>query len=340
MLARRKNPTTRPNNVTSHPGSSQDAPENRRDKVKRALNNRSRLDAIRRSGLLESTSPIPAFNRAARIAARALRTGVAQVNVLTDRVKLPIAVYTEPGEEEELWRARRRSGNTYCKYVIWTRAPFVVEDASTDELVRATHATRDLEIGAYLAVPIHGPAEGESSPPVLGTVCVMSREPRAWSESDIETLTDIAAGISDEIAYRIRSRDEVRAAENQTIRLLESVPGGMLATDARGVITYANASALRMLGYTAEELVGRDQHAIIHHSHPDGSRYNESDCPNYLARIEGRAYRALGDTLWKSDGSSLKADSVMTPIFDRGEVVGSVLTFEEASTQCQHCSTP
>jgi PAS domain S-box-containing protein len=340
MLARKSIPTTRPNNVTFHPGSSQDAPENRRDKVKRALNNRSRLDAILRSGLLDTTAPIPALNRAARIAARALRVNVAQVNVLTDKVKLPIAVYTEPGEEDELWRQRRRSGNTYCKYVIWTRAPFVVEDSSTDALVRATHATRDLEIGAYLAVPIHGPAEDESPPPVLGTVCVMSREPRAWSQSDIETLTDIAAGVSDEIAYRIRSRDEVRAAENQTIRLLESVPSGMLATDAGGVITYANASALRLLGYTAEELIGRDQHAIIHHSHPDGSRYNESDCPNYLARIEGRAYRAAGDTIWKSDGSPLLVDSTMTPVVDRGEIVGSVLTFEEASTQCERCSTP
>lgn len=318
--------------MTSYQDSLEEAPENRRDKIKRALNNRMRLEAIRRSGLLESENTIPALDRAARIAARALRTGVAQVSVLTDRVKLPIAVHTEPGEDAEIWRTRRRAGNTYCKYVVWTKEPFVVDDASTHELVRTSHATRDLEIGAYLGVPIHGSAGGDARAEVLGTLCVVDREPRAWSATDIEMLTDIAASVSDEIEYRMRSREEIRAAEQQTIRLLDSVGTAILATDASGVITYANAAALRMLGYTAEELIGKDQHGIIHHSHRDGSRYNESDCPNYLARTEGRVHSAVDDTFWTHDGSPLIVDSTMTPIFDRGEVVGTVITFSLTSS--------
>ena len=319
--------------MTSPPDSTPDAPENRRDKIKRAITNRIRLDAVRRSGLLESAHAIPALNRAARIAARALHAKVAQVSVLTERVKLPVAVHTEPGEDNAMWRKPRRVGNTYCKHVVWTRKPFVVNDSFTHELVRTAHATRELGIAAYLAVPIHGPAEGGEEVPVLGTLCVVDREPREWSANDVETLTDIAASVSDEIEYRMRSRDEIRAAKLQSVRLLDAVGTGMLATDAKGVTTFANAAALRMLGYTVDELIGKDQHAIIHHSHRDGSRYNESDCPNYRARVEGRVYRAMADTFWMSDGSALVVDSIMTPIFDRGEVVATLLTFEDVSTR-------
>lgn len=299
----------------------------------RALKGRTRLEAVRRSGLLENAHTIPALNRAARLAARALHAPVGQVNVLTDQFQLPVAVHTEPQEDNQRWRRERRAGSTYCKYVVLGQAPFVVDEASTNRLVRNSRATRELGIVAYLAVPIYSAATPEIPASVLGTLCVIDRVPRSWTSADVEVMTDIAANVTEEIEYRLRSRDEVRAAKQQTMRLLESVDTCILATDANGVTTYANTAALRVLCYTSEELIGHDQHALIHHSHPDGSRYNESDCPNYLARVEGRELRSANDTFWKSDGSPLAVDVVMTPLIDRGEVVGTVLTFEDVSAR-------
>ncbi|MEO8336444.1 MAG: GAF domain-containing protein [bacterium] len=311
------------------PDESPDVPETHRDRIKRALKGRTRLEMIRRSGLLEGETSIPALDRAVRIAARALHAKVAQVNILTDRVMLPLAVHTEPDEDSETWRMRRGAGNSYCKYVVWGRKPFIVGDASSNKYVRNSHATRELGIVAYLGVPILGPAADKTKAPVLGTLCVVDRVQREWTTADLETLADIAASVSDEIEYRVRSRAEARAAKRQTHRLLENIGIGLLSTDATGVTTYANKAALDMLGYSAEDLIGHDQHAIIHHSLPDGSRYHEAACPNYHARIQGRAFRSPSDTFWKSDGSSIVVDSLMTPVFDRGEVVGTVLTFED-----------
>jgi PAS domain S-box-containing protein len=322
--------------VTSQPERPPDeseAPETHRDKIKRALKGRTRLEMIRRSELLEAGDSIPALVRAARIAARALRAKVAQVNILTDRLLLPIAVHTEPDEDHEAWRMRRRAGNSYCKYVVWSRAPFSVGDAAKNRYVRNSHATRELGIVSYLGVPILGPADDKSTAPVLGTLCVVDRVQREWTAADIEILTDIAAGVSDEIEYRLHSRTEVRAAKRQTLRLLDNVGIGVLATDALGVITYANPAAFRMLGYGAEELIGHDQHGLIHHTHPDGSRYHEASCPNCHARLEGRTHRSSSDTFWSSDGSPITVDTLMTSVFDRGEVVGTVLTFEDVSAQ-------
>ncbi|MEO5816150.1 MAG: PAS domain-containing protein [Gemmatimonadaceae bacterium] len=319
--------------MTTQPDWAADAPQTHRDKIKRALNGRLRLEVIRRSGLLEAAGSVPALNRAARIAARALNAPVAQVNILTERAMVPVAVHTEPSEDSETWRTRRRSGNSYCKYVVWKRVPFIVGDAADNPYVRNSHATRELGIVSYLAVPIFGPALDTAKLPVLGTLCVVDRVQREWTAKDLETLTDVAASVSDEIEYRVRARDEVRAASQQTMRLLENVEIGVLATDASGVTTYANPAALRMLGHTAEDLIGHDQHALIHHSHPDGSRFNEAVCANYVARHAGHSFRSASDTFWKSDGSAILVDSLMTPVFDRGEVVGSVLTFEDVSAR-------
>ena len=86
--------------------------------------------------------------------------------------------------------------------VVWSRESFRVDDSRTHALVRLSHATRDLGIVAYLGVPIHGPAVGaRGAPPVIGTLCVIDYVPRTWTPTDLETLTDLAAGVSEEIAY-------------------------------------------------------------------------------------------------------------------------------------------
>ena len=305
--------------------------EAQRERVKRALKSRARQEALVRSRLLEDAHVIPAFERAARIAARALRAPVAQVNVLSDRVQVPLAVYTERAEDAELWWARRRAGGSYCKYVVWSKEMFRVDDAREHALVRLSHATRDLGIVAYLGAPVFGTVVGSAAPPVIGTLCVIDHVPRTWSQNDLDTLQDLATGVSEEIAYRVRTHAEVQAAERQAVRVLESAGAAILSTDAKGVTTYANATALRMLGYTADELIGRDQHAVIHHSRLDGSRYPESECPNYVARTEGRSAHSINDTFWKIDGTPITVDSTMTPIRDRGDVIGTVMTFHDVS---------
>lgn len=306
-----------------------DASELHRDKVRRALRNRARLDAIERTGLLESALEIPPLTRAVRLAAKALRAPIAQVNVLTDKLFVPIAAYSEGNAETALWSMRRHVGNSYCKYVVWTRQPFQVDDAREHALVRHSHATRELGISAYLAVPIHAPASGTSERPIVGTLCVVDHAPREWSADDLLTLTDMSTGISDLIAARMRVHAQVKAVEQQAERVLDAVGVAVLATDARGVTTFANPEAARLLGFTIEEMTGRDQHALIHHTRPDGRRYPESECPNYRARKEGRSFHASNDTYWRSDGEPILVDSTMTPIFERGEVIGTVLTFSD-----------
>ena len=60
--------------------------------------------------------------------------------------------------------------------------------------------------------------------------------------------------------------------ENQL--LLKAVGEGIYGVNAEGKATFVNPAAERMLGWTADELVGKKIHPIMHHTHPDGGHYH------------------------------------------------------------------
>jgi PAS domain S-box-containing protein len=308
-----------------------EATEPHRDRIKRVLRNKRRLKAIELADLLDAARTMPPLNRAVRIAAHALKVPVAQINVLTEKTLVPIAVHADEGEDASLWEQTRQAGSSFCKFALWKRATFQVDDARENPVVRFAHATRELDIGSYLAVPIHAPVTDGGELAIIGTICAIDHRPRQWTADDIRTLSDIAHGISDFIAARIRARSEVRGVLRQLDRVLEAAGAGVLATDARGVMTYANPAAARLLGYTPEQLKGRDQHALLHHSRADGSRYLERDCVNYISRKAGKVCRITNDTFWRNDGTTITVDSTMTPIFERGELVGTVVSFVDVT---------
>jgi PAS domain S-box-containing protein len=304
-----------------------EATELHRDRIKRALRNKRRLRAIEQADVLDAAHTMPALNRAVRIVAHALRVPVVQLNVLTEKSLVPIAVYADGEDDDTTWKRERQAGSSYCKFVIWKQDIFQVDDARHDARVRQRHATRDLSIGAYLAVPIRVHGFEDREPPIIGTLCAIDHAPRRWTAQDLQVLTDIAAGTAEFIATRRQARSDARGVARLSDQVLEATAVGVLATDARGVMTYANPAATRMLGYTADEMHGRDQHALIHHSHPNGRKYQERSCINLMAMNEGRGCHTTNDTFWRLDGTPITVDSTMTPIFERGELVGTVLSF-------------
>lgn len=97
-------------------------------------------------------------------------------------------------------------------------------------------------------------------------------------EAEIQQETDIfqkAVGLAKENQRLARERkqaeEELKRANRQKELILNSVGEGIFGLDLEGNTTFANPAAEKILGYTEEELLGKPQHAIIHHSKPDGS---------------------------------------------------------------------
>jgi formate hydrogenlyase transcriptional activator len=117
--------------------------------------------------------------------------------------------------------------------------------------------------------------------------------------------------------------------ENQLI--LRAAGEGIYGVNAEGKTTFVNPAAERMLGWSAEQLVGKEIHSIVHHTHHDGRPYPHQDCPIYAAFRDGAVHQVDGEVFWRKDGSKVWVEYTSTPIRDRSMVVGAVIVFRDVS---------
>jgi PAS domain S-box-containing protein len=214
------------------------------------------------SSFLDSP-PEEAFDRLARLASRLLGTPVALVSfVAEDRVFFKSAIgLPEP------WASRRSTPLSYsfCRHVVGTGAPLVVEDARRHPLVRANPAVRELRWIAYAGVPL---TVGGT---VVGALGVVDALPRIWSPRDLALLADLAASVVTEIELRdVRRRSPrdngARAAPVPDSTALafdaSGLPMGLIQPDGRW--QRVNPALARLFQTTPEALVGCPAEAFTH----------------------------------------------------------------------------
>ncbi|MHB0995742.1 MAG: sensor histidine kinase [Elusimicrobiales bacterium] len=119
-----------------------------------------------------------------------------------------------------------------------------------------------------------------------------------------------------------------RELEEQTRLILMSSGEGIIGVDRAGLVTFVNAAAQRMLGWTAAALRGKPLHETIHYKKADGAPYPRGNCPMNRALVRGREAR-LEETLWRRDGSGLPVIYSSRPIRKDGRITGAVITFSD-----------
>jgi len=111
--------------------------------------------------------------------------------------------------------------------------------------------------------------------------------------------------------------------------ILSSAGDGIYGVDSDGLTTFVNPAAETMLGWRADELIGRPMHDLIHHHRSDGSIYPASDCPIYNAFRFAKVNRVDDEMFWRKDGRPLRVEYTSTPIIDGDEVEGAVIIFRD-----------
>lgn len=121
-------------------------------------------------------------------------------------------------------------------------------------------------------------------------------------------------------------------AEATTRLLLDAVSEGVYGADTEGRITFINPSALRMLGYErAEEALGRDNHALMHHTRPDGTPYPVEECLLRRAISHHETVRCDTEVFWRKDGASFDVSYAAAPVVRDGRLFGAVVTFMDVT---------
>lgn len=86
---------------------------------------------------------------------------------------------------------------SFCKLVTRTGEMLSVVDARMDPRVKDNPIIHEMGVIAYLGAPIFGPL-GEA----LGSLCVLDRVPRDWTENQRRALSDLADCVTDYIELR------------------------------------------------------------------------------------------------------------------------------------------
>ena len=171
-----------------------------------------------------------------------------------------------------------------------------------------------------------------------------------WESASISPIMDKKGEITHFVAVKEdtteskAAEEALRASEEKSRLLLESVGEGIFGVDLDGKVAFINPAANRMLSYGPEELIGKEIHGKIHHSHVDGSAYPKSECPMCLTHADGTDYHIADEVLWRKDGSSFPVEYTSVPIKKDEQVVGVVVTFmditerKKAEEEAEHAA--
>jgi PAS domain S-box-containing protein len=123
-----------------------------------------------------------------------------------------------------------------------------------------------------------------------------------------------------------KHNDQLR---HQNELLLNSVGEGIIGFDTDGKCTFINLAAAGMLGWKVEELIGKQQHSIFHHTKPDGNPYPLEERPIYSEFKDGNVHHIKDEVFWRKDGTGFPVDYTSTPVQENGQLIGAVVVFRD-----------
>lgn len=140
------------------------------------------------------------------------------------------------------------------------------------------------------------------------------------------------ASLNREIAERIQAETETKHIKRQMELILESAGEGIFGLDAEGNVTFVNKAACIMLGWSAEEMIGKSHHDLVHHSYKDGEKYPVDLCPIHQAYKDGKVHYGSDEIFWTKEGKGFPVEYTSTPIMEKKKLTGAVVVFRDLST--------
>ena len=132
------------------------------------------------------------------------------------------------------------------------------------------------------------------------------------------------------LAEQARAESALIDSESRQRVILEGLGEGVFGTDIHGICTFINPAALAMLGFSEDEVLGKNQHLLFHHHHPDGSDYPGTTCPVRLTALDGET-RRLREWFWRKNGDGFPIQLTVTPKLRNGVLSGTVVVFSDIS---------
>ena len=151
-----------------------------------------------------------------------------------------------------------------------------------------------------------------------------------WTWAGIHAFFVLWAAVGSVIAWRFNEK-----AFAQSKLILDSAGEGIYGLDRDGKVAFINPAAASLLRWQAKEAIGKAMHQVLRHTRSDGSDFSDHTSPILAALRDGARRQATDELFRRQDGTSFPVDYVCTPIFEREELTGVVVTFRDISRRNQ-----
>ena len=155
-----------------------------------------------------------------------------------------------------------------------------------------------------------------------------------WNAQQLPEPYGLILAVGRDVTDDRQSRQALEELRRRNELILDSAAEGIYGLNLQGNTTFVNPAAAEMIGWNAEEIIGKSQHAILHHSKPDGSPYPREQCPIYATFKDGLTHRVDGEVFWRRDGTSFPVHYTSAPIRDdQGNLAGAVVMFRDVTEE-------
>lgn len=129
---------------------------------------------------------------------------------------------------------------------------------------------------------------------------------------------------------------EVEESEAQVTLLTNSIAHAIYGVDMNGKCTFANDACVEMLGFNNQsELLGKEMHTLMRHSHKDGSVCLRQECKILRALNEAQSVYVEHEMFGRQDGSLFPCRYWAYPVVLEDKVMGCVVTFMDITDQLE-----
>jgi len=148
---------------------------------------------------------------------------------------------------------------SFCAHAIFNEAMLVVLDATLDpRFADNPLVTGEPHLRFYAGMPLFSP-----SGHAIGSFCIADIKPHnAFGKEQRERLQELAAIVLDRLELRrVDAARQVGQARFESIA--STSPDGIICANASGLITFWNAAAERLFGYSSTEALGHSIDLIV-----------------------------------------------------------------------------
>ena len=139
------------------------------------------------------------------------------------------------------------------------------------------------------------------------------------------------SGMIRDISQRKQAEEAILRLSHRNALILDSAAEGIFGMDQAGKITFINLTGARLLGASAEELIGCQVWPFVRSAGPPNESGELPALPLYSALRDGTVHRIQNDEFLRLDGQTLPVEYVTSPIREQGRVVGAVVVFQDIS---------